>query len=124
MPASSPDLVVTVSSEPSRTVVCLAGELDLSSAPGLEAALAPTLAGPVEDRVVVDLSELTFADVAGLTALLSTQRVLAQRGTVLELRSPRPIVRRIVDLLGLQDRLPVAGQNSVGTELSSPRSSS
>lgn len=55
--------------------------------------------------VIVDLSELRFAD----TSLMIDLAVLAQRlrahGRTLWLRDPQPHVRRLIELMGL-DRLP------------------
>ena len=55
--------------------------------------------------IIVDLSELTFAD----PSLMIDLAVLAQRlrahGRTLSLRHPQPHVRRLIELVGV-DRLP------------------
>ena len=54
----------------SSTVVRAEGELDMASAPMLEAALTTVInGGPA--AVAVDLSELTFLDSAGIRVLLT-----------------------------------------------------
>jgi anti-anti-sigma factor len=71
--------------------IALQGELDLSSAPVLAGAL-PSAAPP--PRLVVDVSELTFVDAAGLRVLLG----LAADGRTVVLRNPPRLLRRILDI--------------------------
>jgi anti-sigma B factor antagonist len=83
--------------EPGGTpVLALAGELDISSAPRLEAAVE----GAVTERpelLVFELSELEFMDSAGIAVLIGASQ---QVGSV-TLRNPSPIVRRVLELTGL-----------------------
>jgi anti-anti-sigma factor len=54
---------------------------------------------------VIDVTALTFTDVAGLGVVLHHERELARAGGAVEVRSPSPMLRRIVQTLALQDRL-------------------
>lgn len=68
-------------------VLRVEGELDMFSAPVLQAGLSAwfeSFAGP---RVLVDLSGVSFMDSAGLDPLLSAHSWLAQRGRSLSLRA-------------------------------------
>ncbi len=89
----------------------LVGELDLSSAGLLRGRLRdllePQRPDPV-DALVVDLSQLLFLDVTGLSVLLDAERRLRARGGSVVLTGVRPIVRRVLQLLDLQHRLPEA----------------
>ena len=78
---SDPFFSVAVRQTDAGTVVTVAGELDVATAPELEQALADA-----EGQVTVDLSATTFADPAALRVLLAARadgvriRVLPRRG--------------------------------------------
>ncbi|MGH2969359.1 MAG: STAS domain-containing protein, partial [Solirubrobacteraceae bacterium] len=55
-------------------VVVPTGELDLATAPALEAALQRALESAASGRVVLDLRELDFIDSSGLRTLLTARR--------------------------------------------------
>jgi anti-anti-sigma factor len=85
----------------------VAGEIDLSTRPTLDAELA-RLAEKEPDVVVVDLTEVTFCASTGLAALVElNSRCLAENR---ELRiAASPALRRIVELSGLANVLPLTG---------------
>ncbi|MCA1834727.1 MAG: STAS domain-containing protein [Mycobacteriales bacterium] len=60
------------------------GDIDVVSAPQLREALALLIDNHVQ-RLLVDLSEVTFIDSAGLEALLAAQRQLVANGGGLEI---------------------------------------
>ena len=102
-----PALRTTVERSASRVVVCAHGELDLATAAAMRrAVVAAGGSGPTE--VVVDLSGVTFVDATGLSALLQAADVLRGAGGGLHLASPSRMVRRMLRLLDLEQRLPVA----------------
>ncbi|TMM03272.1 MAG: STAS domain-containing protein [Actinobacteria bacterium] len=55
--------------------------------------------------VVVDLSELSFADSSLILDLAALSRRLRMAGGTLRLRAPQPHIQRMIELVGL-DRLP------------------
>jgi len=55
--------------------------------------------------VVVDLSELSFADSSLMLDLAALARRLRRAGGTVRLASPQPQIRRLIELVGL-DRLP------------------
>jgi anti-anti-sigma factor len=78
-------------------IFTLSGELDASTSRGL----LEQLQGPPGSSVVVDLSELTFMDSSGLGAIhLARRRAVKDGGTLVVCR-PQPIVRRVLQLTGL-----------------------
>ena len=80
----------------------LAGELDLHSSELLGAIVDDALSGA--PRVVeIDAGDLTFADSAGLRALLSARESAEQQGVVLRLRRISPVLGRLLDMTGLRD---------------------
>ena len=99
-----PALRITQERDGDGTVLRLAGELDLATADQLRARLADAAA---VRRVVVDLAGLDFLDVAGLNTLLEANRNLAAHGGRLLLRRPRPMVLRMLGLLGLDDAVEI-----------------
>jgi anti-sigma B factor antagonist len=84
-------------------LVCPIGELDLASAPELERVLERLAGEP--SAIVLDLSGLTFADCAGLRPVREALCRGATLGRHVRLSSPRPAVRRVLNLTGLDEHL-------------------
>jgi len=87
-----------------RTRVALRGELDISSAPGLEEAL-----GRVEESappvLMIDLRQLEFMDSTGLRTVVSADQRARDAGRRLVIvRGPEP-VDRIFSVTRLDERL-------------------
>lgn len=105
---STHDFHVAVSSKPPLLILELSGELDVSTA----RCLPPPSHLTRRDvkRVLLDLSELKFCDVAGLRALLALRHAHVSQGRhFIAIRIP-PRVRRVMDLCGIDDSLvPGAG---------------
>lgn len=87
-------------------VVTPRGQLDMSSAPALAAAIdqARSAAPP---RVVVDLGELTFCDSIGLSALVVAERSCATAGGFLRLARPSPFLANLLTVVGIRDAVRV-----------------
>jgi anti-anti-sigma factor len=80
----------------------LRGEIDGQTCSKLDiAAGAPADAGRT---VVLDLSEVSFVDSAGLRTMVGLDRRAKAAGGSLELRSPNPTLTRLLELTSL-DRL-------------------
>ncbi|MFF2548830.1 STAS domain-containing protein [Kitasatospora sp. NPDC058063] len=75
------------------------GEIDLDAAPSLRRALATALESHQE--VVLDLSEVTFMDCAGLGALVRARNQADRCGARLVLRGADRRVVRLLKLTGL-----------------------
>ena len=75
-------------------VLHVSGDLDLASAPRLEDALT----GLVADPVVVDLSECTFLDSAGMGVLLASARALTESGRSLGVAARDPRIVRVLEI--------------------------
>jgi anti-sigma B factor antagonist len=80
----------------------VSGEIDLYTAPRLHAELTTALAGDGPVRLVVDLSGVGFCDSTGMNVLLAAHRRAQENGGDLELSSPRPAVRKILQVTGLE----------------------
>lgn len=96
-------MLVVVRDEPEITIVAVAGEIDLLTAPQLAATLDPILAADTE-RIAIDLTDVTFIDSAGVHVLVNARN--RARRHVAVICGPGT-VRRTLGLLGLVDTLSV-----------------
>ena len=103
-------LLMTVRSPESsglpHTVVELSGEADLNDSAALREMLAAQAAG-APAGLVLDLSRLRFMDSAALHVILVAGRSMTARGASFALAAPREPVRRILQLSGADQLLPV-----------------
>jgi anti-anti-sigma factor len=97
---SSPS--ATVLAEGTGRVVVLRGEVDFSTAPLLADALSRVIVRRSGD-VAVDLAQLEFVDTAGIRVLTACRDMLDRDGRRLTLRSPSPLVARILRVFALSD---------------------
>ena len=86
------------------SVVSLAGELDLSTIPTLEARLLEKVRNPT--GVVVDLTRLSFIDSSGIGLLIKAHRA-AEGGRLHTVVAPGSQVERVFELAGIDRVLPV-----------------
>ena len=86
--------------------IALEGELDLASADALEAELDAALAGG--SRVVLDMAELTFIDSTGIALLVAALGRAGDEGQLGFLPSRSLAVNRVLQVTGVDSRLPRA----------------
>lgn len=84
------------------SVVEVAGELDMDSAPAFRRCLSDLL-GAGAARIVVDAHRLRFCDSIGLSALVTTQKACSARGGFLRLAGADETVLRLLLIVGLTD---------------------
>jgi len=84
-----------------HTIVTISGEIDLYTAPRLHSELGAVLVEGMPTRVVIDMSGVEFCDSTGMNVLLSCLRRVRERGGELEIASPKPAVRKILQVTGL-----------------------
>lgn len=80
----------------------LAGELDMTNADALETVMAPVLA-ETPSRLVVDVSGLLFGDSSAIALFVKWANLVGQ----IELREPPDLLRRVIETMGLSERLRV-----------------
>jgi len=103
------ELKVSSRSQGDHELVIATGEIDLYTAPRLQSELAAVIASAAPaSRVVVDMSGVEFCDSTGMNVLLSCLRQARERGGELELAAPRPAVRKILAVTGLDAVFTVA----------------
>lgn len=90
------------------TEVVLAGEIDLTCRPRLNEMIA-ALTAEMPGDVHVDVTEVTFFSSEGLGFLARAARIVVDENQrVLMVHNPSRQIRRMVEFLGLQDRLTFA----------------
>lgn len=82
--------------------VAVSGEVDMASAPRLQAALGAAVADGA-GVFVVDLSEVTFLDSSAINVLLRTRALLGRDERELVLILPPGPVRRVLSIVRLLD---------------------
>jgi anti-sigma B factor antagonist len=98
-------VVTAVEQRGDAVVVRLAGELDLYNAADARAAIGEA-AGQKPERVVVDLSQVTFIDSTGLGVFVEGRTKLENRRALL-LAAAQIETRRALEISGLDRYLPV-----------------
>ncbi|MBA2471516.1 MAG: STAS domain-containing protein [Pseudonocardiales bacterium] len=97
---------VTVFTDAARSCLVLHGELDLSTAAGLEQVL-DRLRGAGHHQITVDVSGLEFLSAAGLTVFLRADEALGAVGGRLVLTRPTRMARRVLAITGLDTTLSI-----------------
>jgi len=87
-----------------RARVRVTGELDVATAPELQAALDELISPDPPDLIVIEAAELDFADVVGLGVLIDANQRLAPEGQLV-LHEPARQIVRVLDLLGQKQLL-------------------
>ncbi len=84
----------------------LAGELDIATAPRLEAALDEARGqGPAE--ILIDLADVPFIDSSGLRSLIAAVERADANGGRLSIAGAGPQALRLFELSGAETRLPL-----------------
>ena len=78
----------------------IVGELDINSVDGIENAVDST-AGSDADRLIVDVSELRFADSSAIAVWVKWASMFDE----IELRDPTPLLRKVIETMGLAEAL-------------------
>jgi anti-anti-sigma factor len=99
-------LEIAVSEREGVVVLALSGDIDLDGRDRLEAALADAVAR-AGSAVVADLRECTFLGSTGARLLLVANDAATARGVRLSLTLGRSPARRVIELLGVGDRIDI-----------------
>ena len=95
------ELKVTSRSQGDHTVVSVAGEIDLYTAPKLQSELTAALSrNPA--RLIVDMSAVEFCDSTGINVLLAAHRQAREHGGELQLAGPGSATRKVLQVTGLE----------------------
>ncbi|NHC15096.1 STAS domain-containing protein [Motilibacter deserti] len=99
-------LSVVASEQDGVPVLVATGELESVGAPVLRSAVIDALAAGA-DGLVIDLTDVTFVDSAGLGVLAGALKRCRERGGELALVATRPVFLRTLRVTGLARVLPV-----------------
>lgn len=88
-------------------LVRLTGELDQCSASGIRRDLDQLLLDPRVRHLVIDLGDMPFMDSSGLGVILGRYRMMQERGGTVSLMHLSPQVKRVYDLSGMAQIIPV-----------------
>jgi anti-anti-sigma factor len=105
---------ISVDDTGSVATVTAAGEVDLTTAPGLAASIATALATPGVATVVVDLSGVGFLDSSGIGELLRGRRSADEMGLAYRITGAAGIARRALEMTGVWTHL--AGNSAPGAD--------
>jgi len=100
------DFAVQVTNDEGLCIVSAVGELDVHSAPILQARLDP-LSGQAGGSLVVDLSGVGFIDSTGLGVLVTTLKHVREAGGTLDIVASSPRVLKVFALTGLDVVIPL-----------------
>lgn len=89
-----------------RTIVTVAGELDVHTAPQLDAQLSP-LTRTAEPSIIVDLTDVKFIDSTGLGILVTALKHVRENEGKLNVVVTTPRVLRVFALTGLDVVIPL-----------------
>ena len=100
------DLQLETRQEGEVEVVAAAGEVDVFTAPGLDAAISAGLAAG-HPRLVVDLTGVTFLDSTGLGVLVKGLKGAREAGGSMHLVVTSDRIRKIFEITGLDSAMPL-----------------
>jgi len=86
-------------STPDPSTIALAGRLDSTTAPELDAVLDRVLHDTVKARLVFDLGKLDYISSAGIRCLIRARKVIEPRGGKVAVLNPQPPVRKVLDIV-------------------------
>ncbi|HEY3021815.1 MAG TPA: STAS domain-containing protein [Solirubrobacteraceae bacterium] len=95
-------------------IVEVDGEVDILTAPKLAAAVKDDHAF---DALVLDVARMPFISSTGLSMIVALHRRLARRGGGVAVVSVQPLVKRILELVGLIDALILAADVPTAVKL-------
>ena len=98
-PGSADATTIEVRTRRASVVVHVAGEFDIGTLPILKQALSR--ARHADADVLLDLSEVTFADASSLGVLMDARSALAERGHTIRIVHPARVVSRLLAITGL-----------------------
>jgi anti-anti-sigma factor len=90
--------ITTDVAEGGVAVLGVAGELVMDTADELTAAVAAVAGDERVTRVVIDLAQVVFLDMAGLSTLLQSRTDALRAGVSLRVIGPHGLVRRVLRL--------------------------
>ena len=102
--------------EDGTVVAVITGEVDMSNATSVRLQIAEAIT-PSDDAVIVDMSELSFVDSAGLHAVIELSAVLDERRQRFLLCVPHGSpIERAIEIIGLPQAVSVHSDRAAAME--------
>lgn len=89
------------------SVLTLWGEIDAQLRGAASQAMASLASRPDPAPIVVDARDVTFIDSSGIAFVLQVYVLGEETGSTVTLRDPSAEVMRVLEMVGIADRLPV-----------------
>lgn len=99
-------LSVHTAQESGRRLLQVVGELDTETSAALMASAMELIDSGMRD-VLIDAGELTFCDSAGLSVFVHIANRIAPLGGRLVIAGVQPLVRRVLEISGLVEAIPL-----------------
>lgn len=97
-------MTIRINKKAGRLIMTIAGSLDTTTAPQLEAALNKSLDGVTE--LIFDLKELYYISSSGLRILLSALKTMNNKGSM-EIRNVNEDVMEVLEITGFSEILTI-----------------
>ena len=94
--------------------VRIAGEIDIATVGALRTAFAEVLEASAPDRLVVDLTRVTFLSAAGVRAFVQVDRRMRSDGALFVIDPISPVAERVMQACGCGDLVGTALSASSG----------
>jgi anti-anti-sigma factor len=97
------DGLTIVATHLARDVISLgvSGDVDMASSAALDIAIRQALMTPGVNRVLVDLSQVSFLDSSGINTLVQDHQRAADQNINLQIVNPSRMALRVLDLTGV-----------------------
>ena len=95
------ELTITTNPTPEQYTICVTGEVDISNADKLRAAIDFALEQPTE-AIQLDFEHVAYIDSTGVGVLVGAAHRVAEAGGSLVVARPQRNVARVLGLLGVQ----------------------
>jgi len=102
-----PELSIAIQRAPDEVTLCLAGEIDVFTVVKLSATVNDVL-GEQPQRILLDMSGVTFCDSQGLGTLVVLSRKAQHARSVLTLVNVGEFLMRVLDITGLRSALMIS----------------
>jgi anti-sigma B factor antagonist len=107
---------VQIEREDGTVVAIITGEVDMSNATSVRQQIAESVT-PADDAVIVDMSELSFMDSAGLHGVIELSTVLVERRQRFLLCVPHGSpIERAIEIVGLPQAVSVHADRAAAME--------
>ncbi|WP_433797370.1 STAS domain-containing protein [Actinoplanes sp. CA-252034] len=103
-----PELSITVQRAPDEVTIQLAGEIDVLTVTELSTVVNELVVDDQLNRIVLDMSGVTFCDSQGLGTLVVLSRKAQHAQIVLALANVGDFLMRVLDITGLRSALMIS----------------